>query len=57
VGQIKGLLSKNVIKRREPDNSSKPNRTRKKGSLPEKNTNNKKELLALTLGNVADGRS
>jgi hypothetical protein len=27
-----------------------------KGSPPEKNTNSKKELLILTLGNVAEGR-
>ncbi len=38
----------------ELDNSSKPNLTRAKGSLPEKNTTSKKELLTLTLGNVAE---
>jgi hypothetical protein len=30
------------------DNSSKPNQTRTKGSLPDKNTTSKKELLTLS---------
>jgi hypothetical protein len=34
-----------LLKTRELDNSSKPNRTRAKGSPPEKNTASKKELL------------
>jgi hypothetical protein len=44
-----------LLKKRELDNSSKPNQTRTKGSPPEKNTTNKKELLTLTPGNVAEG--
>jgi hypothetical protein len=44
-----------LLKKRELDNSSKPNRTRAKGCLPEKNTTHKKELLTLTPGNVAEG--
>jgi hypothetical protein len=38
------------------DKSSKPNQTRAKGSAPEKNTTNNKELLPLTQGIVAEGR-
>jgi hypothetical protein len=45
-----------LLKKRELDNSFKPNRTRAKGSPPEKNTTSKKELLTLTPGNVAGGR-
>ncbi len=44
-----------LLKKRELDNSSKLNRTRAKGSLPEKNTTSKKELLTLSPGNVAEG--
>ncbi len=38
--------------KRELGNSSKPSRTRAKGSPPEKNTTSKKELLTLTPGNM-----
>ncbi len=44
------------LKKRELDNSSKPNQTRAKGSLPEKNTTSNKVLLPLTPGIVAEGR-
>jgi hypothetical protein len=44
-----------IIKERELDNSSKPNRTRAKDSSPEKNATRKKELLTLSPGNVAEG--
>jgi hypothetical protein len=38
------------------DNSSKPNQTRAKGSLPEKHfTDNEKELLTLSWGDVEEG--
>jgi hypothetical protein len=36
---------------------AKPNQTRAKESPPEKNTTSKKELLTITLGCVAEGRS
>jgi hypothetical protein len=45
-----------LLKKRELDNSSKPNRTRAKGSPPEKNTTDKEELLTLTPSNVAEVR-
>jgi hypothetical protein len=51
----RGLLSQNIYSKRELDNSSKSNQTRAKGSLPEKNTTSKKELLTLALGKVAEG--
>jgi hypothetical protein len=58
VAQIKrATLMEYLLKKRELDNNSKPNRTRAKGSPPEKNTTSKKELLTLTPGNFADGRS
>jgi hypothetical protein len=50
-------LSEYLLKERELDNSFKLNRQRAKGSLPEKKTTVRKELLTLTPGNVADGRS
>ncbi len=53
----RATLTEYLLKKREPDNSSKPNWTRAKGSLPEKNTTSKNELLILTPGNVADWRS
>jgi hypothetical protein len=44
-----------LLKEKELENSPKPNRTRAKGSPPEKNTTSKKELLTVSLGNVAEG--
>jgi hypothetical protein len=44
-----------LLKKRELDNSSKPNQTRAKDSPPDKNTTSKKELLTLSLGKVAEG--
>jgi hypothetical protein len=52
---MKGLLSQNIYSKRELEKSSKPNWIRAKGSPPEKNTTSKKELLTLSLGNVAEG--
>jgi hypothetical protein len=46
---------KYLLKEKELDNSSKPNQTRAKGCLPEKNTTSKKELLALSPGEVTEG--
>jgi hypothetical protein len=43
-----------VLKERELDNSSKPNRIRAKGSPSEKTTAVKKELLTLFPGSVAE---
>jgi hypothetical protein len=45
-----------LLKKRELYNNSRPNQTRAKGSPPEKNTSDKKELFTLTLDNVAEGR-
>jgi hypothetical protein len=57
LGQIKrATLTEYLLKRRELENSSRPDRTRAKGSPPEKNTTDKKELLILTPGNIAEGR-
>jgi hypothetical protein len=53
----RATLTEYLLKNIELDNSSKPNWTRTKGSPPEKNTTSKKELLTLTLGNIAEGRS
>jgi hypothetical protein len=44
-----------LLKKRELDNSSKPNQTRAKGRPLEKNTCSKKELLTLPPGKVAEG--
>ncbi len=44
-----------LLKKRELDNSSKPNQTRATGSTPRKNTTSKKESLTLSLGNIAEG--
>jgi hypothetical protein len=44
-----------LLKKRELENSSNSNRTRTKGSPPEKNTTRKKELLTPTPGNIAEG--
>jgi hypothetical protein len=52
---IRATFTKYLLTERELDNSSKPNQTRAKGSPPEKNTTSKKELLNLSLGNVAEG--
>ncbi len=51
----RATLIKYLLKKRELDYSSMPNRTGAKGSLPEKNTTGKKELLTLFPGNVAEG--
>jgi hypothetical protein len=57
VGRIKrATLAEYLLKKRELDNSSKPNRTRAKSSNPEKNTTEKKKLLTLSPDNVAEGR-
>ncbi len=57
MGHIKrAALTEYLLKKRELDNSSMPNRTRAMGSLPEKNTSSKKELLTLTPGNIAEKR-
>jgi hypothetical protein len=53
---IKGYSHEISTQKEKLDNSCKPNQTRAKGSPPEKNTTSKKELLTLTLGNVAEGR-
>jgi hypothetical protein len=50
-----GYSTEYLLKKRDLDNSSKPNRTRTKGSPPEKNTTNKKELLTLSPVNVEEG--
>jgi hypothetical protein len=56
VGRVKGLLSQGIYSGGEPDNSTKSNQTRAKGSLPKKYfTVNKKELLTLSQGDVEDG--
>jgi hypothetical protein len=56
VDRVEGLLSKEFCSRGELDNSSKPIRTRAKGSPPEKYfTENKKELLILSWGDVEEG--
>jgi hypothetical protein len=55
VPNIRATFTKYHLTERELDNSSKPNQTRAKGSPPEKNTTSKKELLNLSLGNVAEG--
>jgi hypothetical protein len=46
---------KYLFKKRELDNSSKPNRTMAKCSPPEKNTASRKELLTLFPGKVEEG--
>ncbi len=54
---IRAIPTEYLLKMRERDNSSKPNRIRAKGSPPEKNTTSKKELLTLrNFDNVAEGR-
>jgi hypothetical protein len=56
VGLIKRAnLAEYLLKKRELDNCSKPNRTMAKGSPPEKNITSKKELFTLSLGNFAEG--
>jgi hypothetical protein len=52
----RATLTEYLLKKRELDNSSKPNRTRARGSPPEKNKTCKKPLFTLTPGNVAEGR-
>jgi hypothetical protein len=51
----RATLKEYLLKKRELENSSKPKRTRAKGSPPEKNTTSKKKLLTLSTGNVAEG--
>ncbi len=47
MGRIKkATLTKDLLKKGELDNSSKPNQKRAKGSPPEKNTTNKEERIA-----------
>jgi hypothetical protein len=56
VSPVKGLQSQGIYSRGELDNSYKPNQTRAKGSLPEKQlTANEKELLSLSRGDVEEG--
>jgi hypothetical protein len=50
VGQVKGLLSQEIYSRGELDNSSKPNRTRTKGSPPEKHFTAIRKSYSLFLG-------
>jgi hypothetical protein len=50
-------LTEYLLKKESRTTALSLTRHRAKGSLPEKNTTVKKELLTLTLGNVADGRS
>jgi hypothetical protein len=47
----RATLMEYLLKKRELDNSSKPNQTSAKGSPPEKNSIIKKELLTLTPSN------
>jgi hypothetical protein len=51
----RATITKYLFKERELDNSFNPNWIRAKGSLPEKNTAIRKELLTLSPGNVAEG--
>jgi hypothetical protein len=52
----RATLTECFLKEKELDNSSKPNPTRAKGSLPEKITLLKKSYsLYISLGNVAEG--
>ncbi len=51
----RAILTEYLFKKRELDNSSRPNGTRAKGSPPENNTTSKKELLTLSPGKVAEG--
>ncbi len=54
--RVKGIFSQGIYSRRELDNSSKPKRTRAKGSPPEKHfTAKKKELLPLSRGELKKG--
>jgi hypothetical protein len=55
-GIKRATLTECLLKKRELDNSSKPNQTRAQGSPPEKNTTDKKDLLTITPSNVAEGR-
>jgi hypothetical protein len=56
VGCKKGLLSWNIYSKRESWTIAlSQTEQRAKGSLPEKNTPVKKELLTLAPGNIADG--
>ncbi len=52
MGRIKGLLSQKIYSGRELENRSKTNRTRAKGSPPEKAQQVKKELLTLSQGDI-----
>jgi hypothetical protein len=56
VGWLKrATLTEYLLKQRDLENNSKPNRTRVIGSLPEKITTSRKEILTLSPGNVAEG--
>ncbi len=55
-GIKRATLTECLFKKRELDNSWKPNQTKAQGNPPEKNNTDKKDLLTLTLSNVAEGR-
>ncbi len=55
MGCVKGLLSQGIYSRGELDNSSKPNRTRAKGSQPEKHFADKIKNFSLFLWVIKEG--
>jgi hypothetical protein len=56
VGWIKGLPSRNIYSQKNSWTTALSfTEQGQEGSLPDKNTTNKKELLTLSQGNVAEG--